>query len=49
LQGNRQAVSGVNTDEEGLDLIKYQRMFEASSRIVQTYNEIYKSIIGMVG
>jgi flagellar hook-associated protein 1 FlgK len=49
LQVNRQAVSGVNTDEEGLDMIKYQRMFEASSRIVQTYNEIYKSIINMVG
>jgi flagellar hook-associated protein 1 FlgK len=49
LQANRQAVSGVNTDEEGLDMIKYQRMFEASSRIVQTYNEIYKSIINMVG
>jgi flagellar hook-associated protein 1 FlgK len=49
LQANRQAVSGVNTDEEGLDMIKFQRMFEASSRIVQTYNEIYKNIINMVG
>ncbi len=49
LEGSRQSVSGVNTDEEALDLIKYQRMFEASSRIVQTYSQIYASIINMLG
>lgn len=49
LDATRQSVSGVNIDEEGLDLIKFQRMFEASSRIVQTYSQIYQNIIAMLG
>jgi len=49
LDGRRQSISGVNVDEEALDLMKFQRAFEASSRIIQTYNEIYQNIINMVG
>jgi flagellar hook-associated protein 1 len=48
LEGRRQAVSGVNTDEEALDLLKFQRAFEASSRVIRTYDEIYQTILNMV-
>jgi flagellar hook-associated protein 1 len=48
LEGRRQSVSGVNTDEEALDLLKFQRAFEASSRVIRTYNEVYQTIINMV-
>lgn len=48
LEGRRQAVSGVNTDEEALDLLKFQRAFEASSRVIRTFDEIYQTILNMV-
>jgi flagellar hook-associated protein 1 len=48
LEGRRQSISGVNVDEEALDLMKYQRAFEASSRMIRAFDEIYRSIINMV-
>ncbi len=48
VQSSRQSISGVNTDEETIDLLKYQRAFEASSKVISTLNQIYQTIIGMV-
>ncbi|MCX5920700.1 MAG: flagellar hook-associated protein FlgK [Candidatus Melainabacteria bacterium] len=48
LEGRRQSVSGVNLDEESINLLKYQRSFEAASRMVKAFNEIYQSILNMV-
>ena len=48
LEGRRQSVSGVNLDEESLNLLKFQRSFEAASRMVRAFNEIYQSILNMV-
>lgn len=47
LDGRRQAVAGVNLDEEAMDLVRFQRMFEASSRIFQAVNQMYQEIINM--
>lgn len=48
LDGRRQSVSGVNLDEETIDLLRFQRAFEASSRLIRTYNDLYDAIINMV-
>ena len=41
----RESVSGVNLDEELVDLIRYQRAFEASSRVMSTMNDILDVLI----
>jgi len=48
LDQQRQAVSGVNLDDEMVDLLRYQRGFESTSKIISTFNDVYKTIIGMV-
>jgi flagellar hook-associated protein 1 FlgK len=48
LDTQRQSVSGVNVDEETIDLLRYQRAFEATSKTVNILNEVYQTIIGMV-
>lgn len=48
LEHQRASVSGVSIDEEMTNLIKYQRAYEASARVVQTVDEMFQSIINMV-
>jgi flagellar hook-associated protein 1 FlgK len=45
LESNRQSVSSVNIDEEMINLIKFQRAFEASSRLVRAYDEVAQTLI----
>lgn len=41
----REAAAGVNMDEELVDLIRFQRAFEASSRVMSTINSILETFI----
>lgn len=47
-QSRREAVSGVNIDEEATKLIQFQRAFEASSRLVRTADDMYQALLDMV-
>jgi flagellar hook-associated protein 1 FlgK len=47
LLNQRESVIGVNLDEEAVNLIKYQKAFEASSRIVNTTNELLGIIVNL--
>jgi len=47
-QARRESVSGVNMDEEMTKLIQFQRAFEASSMLVRTADEMYRTLIEMV-
>ncbi len=47
LDQSRQRVSGVNMEEEMVNLIQFQRTFEASSRVIQTVNEILQTVINL--
>ena len=47
LESQRQAVIGVNTDEEAVNLIKFQKAFEAASRVVNMTNEILATIVNL--
>ncbi len=48
LENRRQEISGVNLDEEGADMLRYQRAFEAASRVLTTYDKMYETIINMI-
>jgi flagellar hook-associated protein 1 FlgK len=47
LQNQRDSTIGVNLDEEAISLIKYQKAFEAASRIVNTSNELLTTIVNL--
>jgi len=45
VRNQRDSVSGVSMDEEMADLMKYQRAFQASSRVVQTIDELLDTVV----
>jgi flagellar hook-associated protein 1 FlgK len=45
VRAQRDAVSGVSLDEETSDLMKYQRAFQASSRVIQTIDSMLDTVI----
>jgi flagellar hook-associated protein 1 FlgK len=47
FNSQRESIMGVNLDEEAVNLIKYQKAFEAASRIVTMTNEILGTIINL--
>jgi flagellar hook-associated protein 1 FlgK len=48
LVENRQRESGVNMEEEMVDLLRFQRSFEASSRVIRTIDQMMQTILQMV-
>jgi len=49
VRGQRDSVSGVNLDEETANLLKYQRAYEASSRVLQTIDTMLNQVINNLG
>jgi flagellar hook-associated protein 1 FlgK len=52
MSDQREAVIGVNLDEEAINMVKYQRAFQAATRLMNAFDEILESIVtnlGMVG
>jgi flagellar hook-associated protein 1 FlgK len=47
-QARRESLSGVNIDEEVTNLIKFQRAFEAASRLISVGDEMYATVINMM-
>ena len=47
LKSRRESVSGVSLDEEAANLIKYQRAFEAGSRILKITDELLEMVINL--
>lgn len=47
-QARREALSGVNIDEEVANLIKFQRTFEAASRLISIGDEMYETMINIL-
>jgi flagellar hook-associated protein 1 len=41
----RDSVSGVNTDEEAVDLLRFQQAYQASSRVIQVARDTFQSIL----
>ena len=47
LQRQRDSVSGVSVDEEMADLVRFQRAYEASARIISTVDEMIQTVLAM--
>jgi len=47
LSNQRDAIMGVNLDEEAINLIKFQQSFQAASRVVNSVDEILRTIINL--
>ncbi len=44
----RESLSGVNLDEEAADLIRFQQAYQALSRIIQTSQTLFESLLSAV-
>ena len=47
LQNQRESVSGVSLDEEMANMLKYQKAFQASARMVSTIDSMLTEVINM--
>lgn len=48
LQNMRESVSGVSLDEEMANLLKFQRAFEASARVIVIGDELLQTLLGLL-
>lgn len=46
-QKDQQSVSGVNLDEEATNLIRYQQMYQANSKVIQTAAQLFDAILNI--
>jgi flagellar hook-associated protein 1 FlgK len=47
LQNRRQAISGVSIDEESIQILQFQRSYEASARMLKAVDELLQATLGM--
>lgn len=45
VRSQRDSISGVSMDEELADLVKYQRSFQASARVMQVIDELLDTVV----
>jgi flagellar hook-associated protein FlgK len=48
LKDQRDAVSGVNLDEEAANLLKYQQLYSASTKVLQTGNQMFNTLLSIM-
>lgn len=48
LESERLAVSGVDTDEESLSLLQFQRQYQGAARIISTTNQLLDELLAIV-
>ena len=48
LENYRESVSGVSIDEEMVNLVKYQKAYQAAARLVNTAGEMMDTVLNMV-
>lgn len=49
LEAQRAAVSGVDLDEESINLLNYQRMYQGAARFISVVDDLTQTLLGLVG
>jgi flagellar hook-associated protein 1 FlgK len=49
IRASRDAISGVNQDEETANLLMYQQMYQANAKVIQTASTMFDAILGIRG
>lgn len=49
IDNQRQSVSGVDEDEEAVDLVKFQKAYDLSSKVISVMQQIYRKLIEETG
>ena len=49
LGDQRESVAGVNLDEEAANMMKYQRAYQAATRVMTAYDEMLDKVINSMG
>ncbi|MEE4383703.1 MAG: flagellar basal body rod C-terminal domain-containing protein, partial [Pseudomonadales bacterium] len=47
-RGRREAIAGVNLDEEAADLLRYQQAYAAAARVVSVADELFQTLLDAV-
>jgi flagellar hook-associated protein 1 len=47
ITSSQQAVQGVNLDEEAANLMQYQQLYQANSKVIQTAETLFQTLIGI--
>jgi flagellar hook-associated protein FlgK len=48
LKNQRDSISGVNLDEEAANLLKYQQLYSASTKVMQTGNQMFNTLLSIM-
>lgn len=48
LISQKESISGVNLDEEAANLVKYQQIYNASSKVIQTSKQMFDTLLAMM-
>ena len=48
LKAQRDSVSGVNLDEEAANLLKYQQLYTASTKVLQAGNQMFATLLSIM-
>jgi flagellar hook-associated protein 1 FlgK len=46
-EANWRSTSAVNTDEEAVNLMQYQQMYQANMKVITVANELFDSLLQM--
>lgn len=49
LQNQRDALSGVSLDEEAVDLLRYQKAYEANARFIRLVDDLTEELLQLLG
>ena len=49
IENQRTSISGVDEDEEAVNLVKYQNAYTLASKMIQTLSEVYDQLILRTG
>jgi len=47
LTSSQQSVQGVNLDEEAANLLQYQQLYQANSKVIQTAASLFQTLLGI--